>query len=299
MTPTPYKPLTYKKALIYVLGAALLWSSGGLLIKLVDWSGVALSGARSLVAALVLIALLGFPKGPFTKTQLMAACAYTATVILFVISNKYTTAANSILLQYTAPIYVMMLAPYVLGERNSRADFICIFSVLAGMTLFFIDDLAPGGFTGNILALTSGAFYGVMVVCMRADKSARPTDAVILGNFLSALIGIPFFASQEWNLSNLSGLLVLGIFQLGLSYYLYTLAIRTVRALDTVIISSIEPILNPLWVLLVIGEAPAKWAIVGGAVVVLSVTLKGVYAAKVHRLRKRHASQETAAGTTS
>lgn len=264
-------------SLLLLVITALLWSSGGLLIKLVEWNPVAISGMRSLIAALMMLAIIRRPRLPRTLPQIAGTLAYASTVTLFVISNKLTTAANAILLQYTAPIYVALLGAWFLKERVGRSDWITIFLVLGGMVLFFIDDLKAGGLVGNLIALLSGICFAVSIVCLRSQKSASPLETVFWGNTLTALIGAPFMISsplrgpESW-----LGLLLLGVFQLGLSYVLYTIAIKKVSALEGVLIPVIEPIMNPVLVFLVLGEAPAIWAIAGGSLVLVSITMRCV-----------------------
>jgi len=258
------------------LGAGLLWSLGGLLIKSVDWNPLAIAGARSAIASLLLFAVLRRPKLTWSRAQMGGALAYAATVILFVAANKLTTAANAILLQYTAPIYTALLGARFLGERVSRSDWAAIAVVLSGVTLFFMDQLTFGGLAGNLLALASGLAFALLGVFLRKQKDESALESVLVGNIVTALIGLPFMfqgvpGGQSW-----LGLVLLGVFQLGLSYVLYTEALKRIQALEGILIASIEPILNPLWVFLVLGEMPGPWALVGGAIVLIAVTGRSV-----------------------
>lgn len=259
---------------------AVLWSFGGLLIKLVDWNPLAIAGARSLIAALMMLALIRRPRLPRTFAQVAGAVAYAGTVILFVLANKLTTAANAILLQYTAPIYVALLGAWFLKERVGKADWLTIFLVLGGMLLFFVDDLEAGGLAGNLIALFSGVCFAVTIVCLRSQKSSSPLETVFWGNALTAVIGIPFMSAPPQDGQSWLGLILLGIFQLGLSYILYTIAIKKVTALEGTLIPVIEPIMNPLLVFLALGESPGLWSIAGGSIVVVSITLRCVLSVK-------------------
>jgi drug/metabolite transporter (DMT)-like permease len=267
------------KAISFVMVAAILWSSGGLLIKWVSWSPIAIAGARSAIAALVLLVALRRPRLTFSSAQIYGAIAYTATVILFVLANKLTTAANAILLQYTAPVYTALFGAWFLGERATRFDWITILVVIGGMVLFFLDDLATGGFWGNVCAISSGVTFASFIVLMRRQKNESPLECVFLGNILTALIGFPFMFEAMPSASSWIGLVLLGVFQLGLSHALYAVAIKHVTALEAMLISVIEPILNPLWVFLIMGEAPGPWALVGGLIVLVSVTIRHVVTA--------------------
>lgn len=263
-------------SLLLLVMTAILWSFGGLLIKLVQWNPIAIAGMRSLIAALIMLAIIRHPRLPRSLPQFMGVLTYAATVILFVLANKLTTAANAILLQYTAPVYVALLGAWFLKERVAKADWVTIFLVLGGMLLFFVDDLNAGGLAGNIIALLSGISFAVMIVCLRSQKSASPLETVFWGNVLTAVIGIPFMIGPLPSAKSWLGLLLLGIFQLGLSYILYTIAIRKVTALEGILVPVIEPIMNPILVLFILGEVPGTWSILGGVVVILSITLRCV-----------------------
>jgi len=197
-------------------------------------------------------------------------------VILFVLANKLTTAANAILLQYTSPIYVALFGAWFLGERATRLDWITIFVVIGGMVLFFLDDLTTGGLWGNVCAISSGVTFACVVLCMRKQKNDSPLESIFLGNILTALVGLPFMFEAMPNASSWVGLLLSGVFQLGLSHVLYAAAIKHIAALESILIAVIEPILNPLWVLLIMGETPGPWALLGGFIVLVSVTIRCV-----------------------
>ncbi|MEG6550364.1 EamA family transporter [Desulfocurvibacter africanus] len=251
---------------------AAMWSSGGVLIKLVDLPPLAVAGLRSTVCALLLIALRGLPARPRDAAQIGAALAYAATVILFVSATKLTTAANAILLQFTAPIYVALLAPRILGERTTALDWLATAMVMAGMGLFFMDKLDFSGFWGNMAGLASGVSFGFMVLFLRKQKDGSPYGSLVWGNILAAAVCLPFCFEKTPDLSDVAGLLLLGVFQLGLPYLLYAWAVRQVSAMVAVLVPVVEPLLNPVWVYLILGERPGPWAMIGGAVVLIAVT---------------------------
>lgn len=271
----------HTRAALLMALTALIWSSGGLAIKLVDLHPMALTGVRSVLSALTLLVLLRgqtrFSLGPAT---LGAALGYAGLLITNVVATKMTTAANAILLAYTAPIYVALLAPFILGEKTRRLDWICIILTLGGMVLFFLDRLSPTGLWGNIIAVGTGMSYALFTLCMRAQKDASPVESVILGHGITALVGLPFLMHGLPDFSGLCGLLYLGIFQQGVSLALYVWAIRRLGALEAILIMTLEPILNPVWVALGYGELPGTWAVAGGIVVVGAVTLRGVLATR-------------------
>jgi drug/metabolite transporter (DMT)-like permease len=268
--------LTKRKAVAALVGAALLWSMGGLLIKSVQWTPLAIAGTRSAVAALVLVLVLGKPRLTWSFAQLGGAVAYAATVILFVAATKMTTAANAILLQYTAPVYVALLGPWFLKERSTRTDWITIAIVMGGMLLFFMDRLSPEGFWGNLIAIASGLSFAWLTLFMRKQKAGSPWESVLLGNLLTAVVCLPFYLGGWPGASSWAALLILGVFQLGFSYILYSRAIKHVPAVEATLISIIEPILNPVWVVLAMGEQPGAWAMAGGAVVLSALTFRAL-----------------------
>jgi len=268
------------RAILFLLLSAILWSSGGLFIKLVSWNPIAISGLRSFISALILLAYVRHPRFTWTFPQIGGAIAYAITVTLFVIATKLTTAANAILLQYTAPVYVAFLGTWFLKEGVLWFDWLIVLMVIGGMTLFFLDHLAPGNLLGNIVAILSGISFASFVLFMRKQKNESPVETVLLGNLLAGLFGLPFmFGSMPSALSWL-GLIFLGVVQLGLSYVLYSEAIKHVTALEAILIPGIEPILNPIWVFLMLGERPGRWALSGGVVVLVSVTVRSLIAVR-------------------
>jgi len=261
-------------AVILLLATAALWSFGGVLIKLVDWNPIAIAGMRSAIAALFILIIIRRPKITWSFPQIGGALCYAATVILFVSANKLTTSANTILLQYTAPIYVALLGAWFLKERVKLSDWVTIFFVLAGIVLFFFDKLSTGGVYGNILAIVSGVTFAGTIIFMRSQKDTSPLESAFIGNVATAIIGLPFIFSSMPDLSSWIGLIILGVFQLGLSYILYSIAIKRVTALEAILIPVLEPILNTVWAFLFIGEKPGLWAFVGGIIVIATITIR-------------------------
>jgi drug/metabolite transporter (DMT)-like permease len=258
-----------------LLATAVLWSFGGLLIKSIEWPSMAKAGGRSAIACIILWSWLGRPRFSWSFGQIGAALAYAATVTCFVIANDRTTAANAIFLQYTGPIYVALLSPWLLGERTRRLDWFCIALALAGIALFFRDQFSPRGLSGILFALGSGVGFGTMAVLLRKERDASPGSALLLGNLLTAAIGLPFALGHPLPTAQVGALAILGVVQLGIPYILYSIAIRRVTALEAVLIPMLEPILNPLWVALARGEVPGPWSLVGGILVLAAVILRG------------------------
>lgn len=186
-----------------------------------------------------------------------------------------TTAANAIFLQYTAPIYVALLGRWYLGERASPVDWLVIVIALAGIAVFFLDRLTTAGFWGNIVALCSGVAFASVALFLRKEKAGSPAAAIILGNAIVALAGVPFMFQYSLGTGSGRRLLILGALQLGLPYVLFATAIKSVTALEATLIPLLEPVLNPLWVMLALGERPGPWAIFGGLLVLGAVLGRG------------------------
>jgi drug/metabolite transporter (DMT)-like permease len=282
MRDGPVSDPAHNKSVGLLLLAALCWSLGGVLIKSVAWPPFAVAGGRGLIAAVFLVLLqrrnLRFT---WSAVQLGGAFAYALTTVSFVAATKLTTAANAILIQYTAPVYVALFGAWFLHERSTRADWLTIAAVFAGMGLFLYDGLNFSGLTGNLVAMGSGLSFAATVLLLRKQKDGSPLESIILGNVLAFLFGVPALwhapalPPQGW-----AALAVLGTVQLGISYILYSRAIRHVTALEAVLIPVIEPILNPIWVMLVLGERPTGVAVAGGAVVVGAVTWRALAAGR-------------------
>jgi drug/metabolite transporter (DMT)-like permease len=282
------------RALFLLIATAVLWSLGGLLIKSVDWNMLAISGMRSLIAALMLFIYIGRPRFTWSTAQIGGAVAYAGTVILFVASNKLTTAANAILLQYTAPIWVALFGSRVVGERTTCFDWLMIGGVLAGMTLFFLDSLTPGGVWGNITSIGAGFCFAWFILFMRRQKDESPLETPLLGNMLAAVVGIPFMFGSMPGLIGWGALVALGVVQLGLSYILFAKAVKHATALDSIFVPIIEPLLNPVWVFLLLGERPGRWAIMGGVIVLSAVTVRSMMMVR-ERMPNRRGGETPAA----
>lgn len=275
-----------KKAILFLIAASVLWSTGGILIKLVDWNPIAIAGSRSLIAGLLIFAYVRTPRLKWSWPLILGALAYASTVILFVTANKMTTAANTILLQYTAPIWVALMSGWILKERIKWYDWASIAVTLFGMTLFFREGISGGDFVGNILAVLSGVGLAAVVIFLRLQKDGDPIETVLLGNVVTFIVAIPFIVSSGIPSSqSILGLILLGIFQLGIAYLLYALAIKHITAIEAILIPVIEPILNPLWVFLFIGEKPGTWTLIGGTVVIASVTGRSIIAGHYSRVQ--------------
>ena len=275
--------------LLFVLGAALLWSTGGLFIKWTSLSGLELSCYRSFFA-LVTVALVTRREG-FGLNRLTSAAAilYAVLVILFVMATKQTTAANAIFLQYTAPVYLLILEPLVYKEKFRARDLVTVLVCIGGMALFFVGQLRPQDVSGNLMALASGLCFALYFLLLRHPRAREVNRAssVIYGNLLVMLTCAPWGLAAFGNVDrhDLLSVMYLGIIQLGLSYVLFTVGMaRGVRSLDAGIICYAEPVLNPVWVFLVLGERPSRWALIGGAIIITAVIIHMLLDARFKRL---------------
>ncbi|MCI0515873.1 DMT family transporter [candidate division KSB1 bacterium] len=266
-----------QKAVGLLVITSILWSFGGLLIKLVAWHPLAIAGMRSLIAATFLLFLTRRWHFTWSATQIGAAIAFALMVLLFVAGNKLTTAANMILIQYTAPIYIALFSSWFLKEKVTSFDWVILSIVMAGLVLFFVDELTPAGWLGNVLALLSGVCLAWLFLLLRRQKETSTIESIILGNILAGIIGLPFMFQSAPSFSSWVGLLVLGVVQLGFPYWLVSIAIKNVNAMEAILIPVIEPILNPIWVLLIMGERPGPWSLLGGAIVLFAISLRGIW----------------------
>jgi len=273
------QPFSRNKAIIFVAISAILWSTNGLFIKLIDLGPLTIVGVRSAIAAVMMLFI--FNKNlrfNWSLAQVAGALAYSATVVLFVSATKMTTAANVVFLHYTTPVFTALLGAWLLKEKVSRLDWGIIVLVLCGMALFFVGGFTPGGFLGNIMAITSAVTVAFMILFLRSQKSGSTIETIIMGNIITALACSYFVIQQPPAALDWLPLLYMGTIQIGLSFILYCSAIKYIAALDAVLIQTVEPLLNPIWVLLVIGETPGIWAIIGGVVVLTTVTIRNIIA---------------------
>jgi drug/metabolite transporter (DMT)-like permease len=263
-------------AIAAVAICALLWSTGGLLVKIVSWNAFALAGVRSLIGGIVILLYLRRPRFTWSFAQISGAVCYAACMICFVAANKLTTAANAILLQYTAPLYAAAFGWIFLKEKASAIDWVTIAVVLGGMALFFMDRLSLGGMQGNLLAIVSGIFFAGAMVSFRAQKEGSSLESILLSHALTFAVSLPFLWGGWPSCAGWGGLAFLGIFQIGISSILLTYGVKHITALQTLLTSVLEPIFNPIWVFLVLGERPGPRALVGGAVILAAVSVRSV-----------------------
>lgn len=318
-----------------VVIAVLMWSTGGLFIKVTSLDAYQVTFFRSFLAGLTVLIYVLVRAGRVDQpgrsffsvlrinaVGIFASIIYATLLFLFVWATKHTTAANAIFLQYTAPIYILIFGPFVIGEKFRLSDLVTVIFCIGGMSLFFVGKLEITDYQGNLAALGSGIFLGLYIMLLRHPKAAGPPDpeatlpahaadidgaphsthgrrqaldpvvTVIYGNFLLALATLPngLAALPAMTIKDTAAVAFLGIFQIGIAYILFIRGVTAgTRPLDASIIGFIEPLLNPVWVFLFLGEQPSKWAILGGIIIVATVlvhTLKQ-YRGQLRAMRDR------------
>lgn len=264
------------KGNFYILLTAFLWSTGGLLIKYIPGNPVAINGARSLIALLFFFGYKRSTKIKFNRYIVSAAVCLVLTNTLYVIANKMTTAANAIVLQYTAPLFVLIWDCIYRRKMPKKQQCLVVVMAFAGMVLFFFDQLDSGQILGNLIAIGAGlSFSGVFFINSLPEASSE--DASMLAFLLSFVISIPFLG-DVWQMDGraIGALVVLGVFQVGLAYVLFAKGAKLTSPVSASLIGLLEAILNPLWVFLFYGEKVGRFALVGAAVILLAVILNSV-----------------------
>jgi drug/metabolite transporter, DME family len=279
----------HQKGLIAVFAAGFMWSTGGICIKLLTLNAQQICFIRSLLAALVFLVI--FKKEIFYANvfTFINSFLYTGILILFVIATKMTTAANVIFLQYTAPIYVLILEPLINKTKYEKANIYTIIICFIGMSLFFIGKLSPGDMWGNILALLSGVAFAGFLLGMRKNKKEYQFSSIFYGNILVSLFCFSsMFGKLDLSVSNILMVSYLGIFQIGIAYAIFSYGLKRVYAIEASLIAMIEPVLNPVWVFIGYGEVPSFMAIVGGIIIVAAIAVRAfIYESPALKTSKR------------
>lgn len=280
--------VSFGRARLSVLGAALLFSTGGAAIKGTALTAFQVAGFRSAVAALTLVALLPAARRGFSTSLAPSALAYAGTLVCFVLATKLTTSAAAIFLQSTAPIWVLVLAPLMVGEEVKRRDLPYVGAAALGLLLVFLGSsdasaTAPRPALGNVAALASGLFYAVLMISLRrlsrgGGASDRSLPATVLGNALAFAVCLPWaLPVVVWSGRDVAAILYLGVVQIGFAYWLFTRALRVLPALEVALLVLIEPLLNPLWTWLLHGERPSLLASAGGGVMLVALGVRALF----------------------
>ena len=282
------------KGTLAMLVTALLWSIGGIFIKLVPWNPLAIAGLRGVLGGLVMYIYLRIRKikPVFNKDTVKIALAIAGVCCTFVAANKLTTAANAIVIQYCAPVYVLLYIALVQKKKLRPLDITVVLITILGVSLCFFGQMGKGRLAGDLIAIVSGVFFAAMFITSEGVSDQVRSSGIMQGQFLTAIIGLPvlFATKPAFTAQAIFGILVLGIFQIGLAYVLYSIAIKRAPLLTCSLLAVLEPLLNPVWVYLFAGENPGAWSLVGGVIVIAVITLWYVYDA-------RHPQAESLAST--
>ena len=265
------------KSIFEMIICASLWSIAGIFMKLLPWNGFAISSLRSLFAGLTIAVFMLLTKIRFTlnKKTILSGILTGLVYTCFTCANKLTTAANAIVLQFTSPVFILIINAVLFGQKVKKVDVITVLFTLLGIALFFFDQLKPGYIFGNIVAILAGLFMAGMFVAVGNIEGQERFSAILIGQICTFLIGLPFviITKPEINIYTFSYIAILGIFQLGISYILYIKATRYCPPLACCLLGVIEPLLNPVWVMIFDGEKPGLFALIGGIIILVTVTL--------------------------
>lgn len=276
----------HKRGLIYISFAALMWSSGGLFIKVLKLDAFQISFYRSLIALITIVVISRFRKVSlkfeFDIISVLCSVTYSFILILFVIATKLTTAANAIFLQFTAPIYLLVLEPLFLKTKFERKNLIALIFCFAGMTLFFFGRLDLSNIQGNLFAIGSGICFALFSLFLKWKEQIHKSDSTIVyiaaGNLLVCLFCLPVISDKLIIAPDqLLILLFMGIFQIGISYIIFNEGIKYISATESMIIAMLEAILNPVWVFLGVGEVPTVYSIAGSLIIISAIIWRNFF----------------------
>ena len=278
-------------AVFIMLAAAVLWSTGGIFIKVIPWSPFLTAGVRGLISGCVMAAYMKWQKVDFkwNRYSFGAGIGLSVSATMFTVATKLTTAANAIVLQYTAPVFILILSAILVHQKMRKKEIAVVAITMMGMVLFFFDQLSLGNVMGNLLGILAGAFLSIMFIMIGrgGDDDSTRLSGLLIAHFMTMVIGTPvgiaFTSGAVSGFEGLTGtvnnlgtevlfILILGVFQMGISYVLYGIASRDCSPLACSLIAMLEPILNPTWVAIFIGEKPGGFALIGGVIIIAIVT---------------------------
>lgn len=271
-----------RRSVLFVFLASVCFSTGGLFIKLIPWSPLAINGARNLIGAAVIgiYLLVTRHRIVFSRRVLTGALALIGVTTLFAVANKLTTAANTIVLQFTAPVFVILFMAALYRQKPGRVDLLVCFLVLLGVVLFFVDGLRAGNLLGNVLAILSGVCYAG-VFMMNTGEKADAISSCFLGQLAAGVVLTPLCLQEtDFSLPVVSAVLALGVIQVGGAYILFSIGIRNTPPVTASLITGMEPILNPLLVAAFYGERITALSVAGCVIVVCSILGYNVWLAR-------------------
>lgn len=260
-----------------MLLCATLWSIAGIFMKMLPWNGFAVASLRSLIAGITIAAymLISGRKFIFDRKTILSGILTGCVYICFACANKLTTSANAIVLQFTSPVFIVIYSALFFRQKIQRKDLITVLLTLFGIALFFFDQLEAGYILGNFVSIAAGMFMASMFMTVGNLEGDARFSAITLGQAFTFLVGLPFvFATKPvLNTTTVLSILTLGVFQLGISYILYIQASRHCPPLACCLLGVIEPLLNPVWVAIFDGEKPGIFALIGGVIVIVTITV--------------------------
>ena len=263
---------------LLILAAAMLWSLAGVFIKFLDLHPLAIVFYRSLFAALVFMPFLKRRDFRCNGTLLVSVLSYTAAISAFVSANKLTSAANAIVLQYTAPIFVFLFSWLALGEKLAKSNLISLAVAMIGIAVISFDSAGEAEMAGVLLALLSGLMLAAYMINLRRTQDISPVYLTWINNGVCALLLFWVVRSQlALTFDQAAILAVMGAVQLGAPYYLFSKGLQTVSLPEAALIALVEPVLNPLWVALIVGELPSAATLWGGALILFGLGLRYVW----------------------
>ena len=266
-----------RTAILQMIICAALWSIAGVLIKFIDCNPFVIAGFRSLISAVTVFVFMRIIKLKFVfnKKVFLTAVFMCLTFLAFVTANKLTTSANAIVLQFTAPVFVLIISACFLKQKLKKADVLVTLITLLGIALFFIDEIDSGKALGNIVGVLSGLFMGTMFICVGTVNMQEKMNGTLFAHIFTAVIGIPFifFTENTVNLTAVSNLLLLGVVQLGIPYILLCYASVQLKPITISLLSVLEPLLNPVWVALFYKEIPGVISLVGAVIIIVTITI--------------------------
>jgi drug/metabolite transporter (DMT)-like permease len=271
----PQGPRDVTRGRLFVLSAAFLWSLAGVFIKLLNVPPLTIVVYRSLFASLVFLPFLRRSDWRLNAPAAVSVISYTIALAAFVSANKLTTAANAIVLQYTAPVFVFLYSRAVLGETVSKINAVALLLSMGGVAVISLDSAGDPEMPGVLTALLSGFFFAAYMINLPATRELSPVYLTWLNNFMCALLLVPI-VSSELVISLADGVLLalMGAVQLGLPYYLFSRGVRVLPLQEASLIALVEPVLNPLWVAALVGEVPSAATAAGGGMIVLGLGLR-------------------------
>lgn len=276
------KSVKVNKSALYMLMSAVLFSLGGLFVKTCPWSAMAMNSFRNIFAFIVVYIFFSSQgkKVRINKINIIGGIAYAVTNIFFVMANKLTTAANAIVLQFTLPIFIILFSWLFLKQKPLKNDLITCSVVFAGVIIFFLDGLSAGNNLGNVLALVSGMSYAI-VFMLKSFDGADTYSPILIGQLICIAVGLPFiFFQTDYSLPTVFMIVVQGIVQVGLAFIFFIKGLENTPPVTAAIISTIEPVLNPLLVALFYHESVSTLSLIGAVIVVLSIAVYNILNAR-------------------